>query len=72
MLQQISHHYQSQGDSVAESDDLAGQELGWLEEAAQEQTGPADHSAVLGEMVNDLVEHNKPLAYIIGNHATLC
>jgi len=72
LLQRISQHYQRQGDSIDHSDELAQQELGWLDCAARGRAAKgAPHHKLLSEMVTDLVQHNKPLAYIIGKHPWL-
>jgi len=60
----IEQHYVKQGDSVQEGAELASTELRWLEEAAREQKGPWEQR--LAEMVDELVEQDKPLAYILG------
>lgn len=60
----IQQHYLKQGDSEEESGELARAELGWLEEAAKEQTGPWEER--FKGMVDELVEQDKPLAYILG------
>lgn len=58
----ITNHYISLGDSPTSASSLAQQELLWLSQHA------ATTTTTLSSMVDQLVNHNKPLAYIIGNH----
>lgn len=69
----ITRHYQQQGDSHEAAHELASQELHWLRQAAQERAGGGatedNWLKSLESMVADLVERDKPLAYILGEHA---
>lgn len=62
-------HYVKQGDSFEEGAELAQTELRWLEEAAKAEQGVWENR--LAEMVDELVEQDKPLAYILGEPSTL-
>lgn len=68
LLDRLAAHYEKSGDSPSASLDLARQELRWIEERAQEQAGRIGGSWKdrAGGMVAQLVEHDMPLAYILG------
>lgn len=64
---QLVQHYIKQGDSAEESHDLATAELRWLAQAAREQASSAKaEEERLTSMVRELMEEDKPLAYILG------
>lgn len=48
----------------------ARQELRWLETAVRAKTGGTDWQRSLADMVSDIVERDKPLAYVLGAFVT--
>lgn len=74
LKQIINYQLKLNNSNLIESTELAKNQLRWLKESAQEKalvstsynTTNGTAEDILKSMVNDLVVHNKPLAYIIG------
>jgi len=66
LSRRLAAYYERQAHPAAAPDchEQAGQELRWLEEAARER-GP-EWDTVLERMVGDMVDSDKPLAYVLG------